>query len=242
MILSKRAWFIVGCMMIVPPVFSSNTAGVHGPNVNPNDTSIQLRIALSPADNDNQVDNWAYRFHAQHSLNDKVRVRLTTQFRDRGDFQYDYLRGELLYNFKKATGSSKWSSAVRFDFRTRRGGRAEDFATHWVNQWSLANGYRARALLVGNLQFGSNRTSNDLGLSTRFSLSKKREAGYRLGAQLFNSYGRLGSFGSFDDQNHQFGPFVAGKLGGLKYQARWLFGLSDGSRNNNIEVRFNKSF
>ena len=112
---------------------ASNTSGVHGPNVNPNDRSAQLRIALSPGDEDRQEDAWAYRFHYQHAFSDRLRGRVITQFRDRGDFQYDYLRAEMLYNFKKAEDGI-WSSGVRFDIRTRRGSRPEEYAVHWTNQ------------------------------------------------------------------------------------------------------------
>jgi hypothetical protein len=242
--LKKRVTFLscaLFCLVFGTQAMAGNTSGVHGPNVDPDDRSMQVRAALAPADNAAQQDQWAYRYHYQHSFNDKFRARIVAQYRDRGDFEYDFLRAEFLYNFKKAIDSN-WSSGIRFDVRTRRGSRAEEIALHWTNQWNLDNGYRLRAIVLGNLQVGGSRSSNDLGIATRAGLSKKLDNGIRVGAEMFNSYGRLGNFGSFNEQSHQFGPTVAGSIGGFKYQLRWLKGLSNGSRDDNFEIRFDKAF
>ncbi|MFC4700396.1 hypothetical protein ACFO4O_09525 [Glaciecola siphonariae] len=221
---------------------AANTSGVHGPNVDANDRSMQLRLALSPGDEDGQTDNWGYRLHYQHSLNDRVRGRVIVQFRDRSEFQYEYLRGEILYNFKKRADQGIWSSGVRFDIRQRRSDNPEEFAVNWTNQWDLANGIRIRGILIGAWQFGSDRAFSGTEIETRSSISKKLENGLRVGVEMFNEFGEIGDFGSFDEQSHQIGPFIGGSVAGFKYEFRYLAGVSDATRDHNFGLRFNKSF
>ena len=66
---------------------ASNTSGIHGPGVKSDDRSMQLRLALSPSDENTQQDNWAYRLHYQHAFNDEFSGRVILQYRDRGSFQ-----------------------------------------------------------------------------------------------------------------------------------------------------------
>jgi hypothetical protein len=229
-------------MMVLPgKAFASNTSGVHGPNVKEGEKSAQFRIALSPGDESGDVDRWAYRLHYQQAFSNKLRGRVMVQYRDRGDLEYDYFRGELLYNFKKRDDGI-WSSGVRFDLRTRRGDRPEEFAINWTNQWDLEGGYRIRGILIASRQFGSDSAFSGTGLSARSSLSKKLDNGMRVGVEMFNSLGKLDDFGSFNEQSQQFGPMFGGSIGGLKYEFRYLAGISNGSRDHNFGLRFNKSF
>lgn len=223
-------------------VCASNTSGVHGPNVKEGDKSMMLRIALSPADEDGQADNWAYRLHYQQAFNDKVRGRIIVQYRDRGEFQYEYIRGEILYNFKKKSVNGIWSSGVRFDLRQRRGSRPQEFAMHWTNQWDLSNGYTLRGILVGARQFGSDQRASGTLIETRASINKKLESGISIGIESFGGYGQLGEFGSFNDQSHQIGPVISGSFAGFKYNARYLAGVSNGTRDHNFGLFINKSF
>lgn len=221
---------------------ASNTSGIHGPGVKEGERSAQLRIALSPGDEDGQTDNWAYRAHYQHAFNDEVRGRIILQYRDRGEFIYEYIRAELLYNFHKKEENGIWSSGVRFDIRQRRADNPEEFAINWTNQWDLSNGIRVRGILIGAWQFGSDKAGSGTKLETRVGITKKIESGLTVGVEMFNSLGKIGEFGSFDDQSHQIGPMIGGSIGDIKYQFRYLLGVSNGARDHNLGLRFNKSF
>jgi hypothetical protein len=59
---------------------------------------------------------------------------------------------------------------------------------------------------------------------------------------MFNEFGEIGDFGSFNDQSHQIGPMIGGSIGGLKYEMRYLAGISNGTRDHNFGLRFNKAF
>jgi hypothetical protein len=221
---------------------ASNTSGVLDPGVKENDRSMQFRVALSPGDEDGEADNWAYRLHYQHSFNDRVRGRLIMQYGDRGTFQYEYVRAEILYNFKKKETDGIWSSGVRFDVRQRRSDNPEQFAINWGNQWDFKNGIRVRGVLVGSWEFGSNRAGSGTKIHARSSIGKKLDNGLTVGIEMFNDLGRFGSFGSFNSQSHQIGPMVGSSIAGFKYQVRYLAGISNGSRDNNFGFRINKSF
>jgi len=242
--LNKILNFSAGILLLLFTAYSdaSNTSGVHGPIVKADDRSMQLRLALSPSDENGEQDNWAYRLHYQHAFNDEFRGRMILQYRDRGSFQYEYIRGELLYNFKKKANDGKWSSGVRFDIRQRRSDNPEMFAINWTNQWDLSNGIRVRGILIGAWEFGSDRASNGTEVETRGSVTKKLEGGLTVGVEMFNDFGRVGDFGSFNNQSHQMGPMIGGSLGGLKYEVRYLAGMSNGSRDHNFGLRFNKAF
>ncbi|MFT6267940.1 MAG: hypothetical protein ACJAVV_000745 [Alphaproteobacteria bacterium] len=229
-------------MALSTGAFASNTSGIHGPGVKEGEKSAQLRLALSPGDEDGQADNWAYRAHYQQAFNDKVRGRIILQYRDRGSLQYEYIRAEVLYNVKKKENNGIWSSGVRFDVRQRRSDNPEEFAINWTNQWELSNGFRVRGILIGAWQFGSDKAASGTKIETRLGVSKKIDSGLTLGVEMFNNYGKLGEFGSFNDQSHQIGPMIGGSIGGVKYQLRYLAGVTNGARDHNLGLRFNKSF
>jgi hypothetical protein len=223
-------------------IAASNTSGVHGPGVKEGGRGMQLRFALSPGDEDGQEDNWAYRLHYQHAFNNEFRGRVILQYRDRGRFQYEYIRAEMLYNFKKRAEHGHWSSAVRFDIRQRRSDNPEMIAVNWTNQWDLSNGVRIRGILIGAWEFGSDRASSGTAIETRSSVTKKLDGGLTVGIEMFNDFGRFGDFGSFNNQSHQIGPMFGGSIGGVKYQVRYLAGVSNGARDHNVGLRFNKAF
>lgn len=223
--------------LIYVPASIANISGVMGPNIDPNDRSIQFRSALSIADVDSQQDDWAYRLQYQHAFNDAFRARVVMQYRDNGDFEYDFFRTELLYNFKKSGAGERWSSALRFDLRTRRGNRPEEFAVNWGNEWDLSNGYRMRATLILGQQIGGSRQLNDFTVQTRASFSRRLESGLRVGLQMLNEHGEVGDFGSVDEQAFYLGPAVSGSIGRFQYEFRYLNGLTSAVRDHNLFFR-----
>lgn len=235
--------FCVQSLLIITqlPNAHANISGVMGPNINPNDRSIQFRSAVTLADDSSQQDNWAYRLHYQHAFNDTFRARIVMQYRDRNNFEYDFFRTELLYNFKKASANDNWSSALRFDLRTRRASRPEEFAINWGNQWDLSDGYRMRATLILGKQIGGSRQLNGITVQTRASFSRKLESGLRIGIQMLNQHGEVGDFGAVDEREFYLGPAVSGSFGGFQYEFRYLNGLSSAARDHNVFFRVTRS-
>ena len=240
MTFSSRIMASVVLCVLAFSVSASNTSGVHGPVVNPDDRSGQYRIGFSPGE-DGGEDAWAHRFHYQQAFNEDFRWRVITQFRDRGDdLEYDYLRAELLYHFKhKEQGI--WDSGIRFDIRTRKGSRPELFSVHWTNQWQLTPEWRLRCIVIGGWNFGGTAVGG-MNLDTRASLTYKMDNGHRVGVEMFNQYGKASDMGSFNDQEHQIGPVLSGKIADYSYQLGYLAGVSNGADDHTYRLWFGKSF
>lgn len=234
--------FLYLLVFLFIPFSHANISGVMGPNIKMGDRSVQIRTAVSLADNDFEQDLWAYRMHYQHAFNDTFRARIVLQVRDKDSFEYDFFRTELLYNFKKPGINEAWSSALRFDLRTRRGSRTEEFAINWGNQWDLKNGYRARATLIFAHQFGNEDDISDIGVQTRASFSRKFNNGLRLGLQILNQHGALGDMYPADQKGIFIGPAVSGLVGDFKYEFRYLNGVTQAVRNHNVFFRITKAF
>jgi hypothetical protein len=126
----------------------------------------------------------------------------------------------------KKADDGKWSSGVRLDIRKRRSDSPEMVAVNWTNQWVLSNGISIRGILIGAWEFGGDRASSGTEIETRGSVTKKIEGDLTLGIEIFNDFGRVGDFDSFNNRRHQIGPMIGGSLGGLKYEVRYLAGVS----------------
>ncbi|WJG07797.1 hypothetical protein [Aliiglaciecola sp. LCG003] len=231
----------VSLLLIPMTASANNVGGVFGPVINPTDKSLMFRYATSPGENGGE-DAIATRLHYQQALNTDFRLRLLAQGRDiSNDFQYDSAAVELLWQFQHRQ-QGDWDSALRFDFRTRRGDRAESVGVNWTNQWKLADSWSARA--VGSLawQFGSDKAATGTSFSTRAQISYKTESKLTLGMDMFNSFGKIGDFGSFNDQNHAIGPTISGKAANMKYMFGYLKGVSDGARDDVFRFWLGTSF
>lgn len=220
--------------------FATNTSGVFGPVVNPNDSSGQYRIGFRPGENgDDDAHN--HRFHYQRAISDTLRWRVITQLRSRdGDFEYDYLRGELLW-YLTPDKTSNWDSGIRFDIRSRKGSRAEQFSINWTNQWALSPKWRLRGVASGHWKFGGN-AEGGTELETRASLTYKLDSGMRAGIEMFNNYGKVSDMGSFNDQEHVIGPSFSGKVDGISIKLGYLAGITSAADDHSIRLWIGRSF
>ena len=239
--MNLRFFLTVGLLgLLCFKAHASNTSGVHGPVVNPDDRSAQYRLGFAPGEDGGQ-DAWAHRFHYQHAFNQDFRWRVITQFRDVADeLEYDYLRAELLYHFRHRE-QGIWDSGVRFDIRTRKGSRPELFSINWTNQWQFTPEWRLRGVVIGGWAFGGNAVGGTR-LETRASLTRKLDNGSRFGVEMFNEFGKVNDMGDFNSQEHQIGPVLSGKLGGISYQLGYLAGISNGADDHTYRLWFGKSF
>lgn len=223
-----------------PFTLASNTSGVFGPVIDRQDTSAQFRIGYSPGE-DGADDAFAYRFHYQRAISESFRWRVIAQARDKGDdLEYDYLRSELLW-YLTPNSSGIYDTAVRFDIRTRKGSRPEQFSVNWSNQWAFKNGWRFRGILIGDWQFGGT-AEGGMKFNSRASLTYKLAGGERVGIEMFNEYGFIDDIGSFNSQEHVIGPVVSGKLGTLSYQAGYLAGLTSETNDHTFRLWFGRKF
>lgn len=199
-----------------------------------------LRTAFAPGEG-GEDDAFALRLHYQQALNDALRWRLITQFRGTGDdYEYDYVRAELLW-YLTPKSESNWDTALRFDIRARKGDRPEKFAINWVNQWMLTPRWQLRGLVIPGWDFGGDAKSGTK-LETRASLLYAMDSGSKLGVEMFNNFGLVSETGSWEEQDHQLGPVLSGKLAGFKYQLGYLAGISKSADDHNLRFWLSKSF
>ena len=216
--------------------YAGNVGGVFGPTVNEGDRTFQYRGGY-----DIESEQFVQRLHYQQSINDDVRLRGVVQARrtEDSDVDYDFFQGELLWQLDD--NSSTWNRAVRFDFRLNDGDRPDLVAATWTNQITWTDKWKSTALILGSIDVGSNSRSGVF-LQTRADIVRKIDATWSVGAELFSSYGSTSDFADFDEQVHQVGPTLKGKLGnGWSFFSGVLVGLTDSSQDENLRLWITKS-
>ena len=233
--LSLAAVFTVLAM----PCIAQNTGGAFGPVVNEGHKSLQYRGAIDP-DNAAGETGFAQRLHYQQAIDGDFMWRVIGQTlkTDDSDFDFDFFQAELFSELSDDGDRNR--SGVRFDYRVRDGDRPDHFGFNWMNQFQLDNNWSARALVLTNVQFGSN-AADGVNLQTRFQLAKRLESGNSLGLEMYNNYGNTDDFGSFNSQNHTIGPIFSAPI-----TSDWalfsgvLFGISDGAPDTEARLWFTR--
>lgn len=230
------AWLMLAISATADTSFASNVGGVFGPGVTQGDQSAQYRGAYDPDNN-----NFVQRIHYQHALNDDVRLRGVFQARKTADsdVDFDFFQGELQWQLK---GSAKRQQAVRLDVRIRDRGRVGSLGLNWTNQFTLSPTLSARAIVLAAVEVGNGARSGVL-LQTRSSLTHKLNKRFSVSAELFSEYGSSTDFDSFDDQIHQIGPALSGKLADdWSFFSGVLVGATDASPDTSLRLWLSKSF
>ncbi|MEM1182078.1 MAG: hypothetical protein AAGM22_27265 [Acidobacteriota bacterium] len=219
------------------PVLAQNTGGVFGPVVNPSDQALQYRFTYDP-----DLDGWAQRLHYEKAVNGDFMLRGVVQTRktEDSDLDLDYVQGELFWDLSE--DDAPWRTGLRFDLRVRNGSRPEMLGINWMNQWSLANGYSARFLVLTAIEDGDNARDGVL-LQTRASLYRRFGQGPLWGLELYNSYGSTDDLGGFDEQRHQIGPAASFRIGdGRSLYTNVLLGLTDITPDAELRFWFTQKF
>jgi FTR1 family protein len=91
------------------------------------------------------------------------------------------------------------------------------------------------ANLVAEREFGEDsedETETGLAWSTRYRYNPAFEPGF----EIHSEFGELGEDNSFDEQGHLAGPVFYGKIGPVKYDVGYLFGISDAAPDGSIKA------
>lgn len=220
---------------------AQNTGGVFPPMVNEGHKSLQYRAAVNPDNAAGEV-GFAQRLHYQQAINGDFMWRILgqTQKTDRSDFDFSFLQAELFWELSDDEDQHK--TGLRFDARLTDGDRAEQLGLNWMNHFNFDNGWHARALVLTSVQIGDT-AADGVNLQTRARVGKKLEDGPELGVEMYNNYGRTSGFGSFKDQSHTIGPYIATPLGNkISLFAGPLFGLSNSAPDVEARVWLTKGF
>lgn len=233
---------ILAAAAAMPLAAAQNTGGVFGPVVNPDERSVQYRLAYVPEE-DGADHRYAHRLHGQIALDNRRMARLVVQGGDRGGpdgLEFEFVQAELFWELSDEQ-ATEWNSGLRFDARISGDDRPDQLGLNWTNQFRITDRFFARAIALSAVQLGDNAADGVL-LSARGSLNYKLDQGYSVALESYNSLGSTEDFG-LEDRSQQVGPSVSGSLeGGWGWTAGTLFGLGDTAPDTNFRIWLGRKF
>ena len=223
------------------PALAQNTTGVFGPVVNSDDHGIEYRAAavLDPSGDDVA---WAQRFHYEKAVSGSLRLRgiIATRETAGSEMDLDFVRAEAVWQITPDGGD--YQTGMRFEARARADGRPDEVRANWINQWSLGDGWRARAIMMNTLQVAQ-RTNVNWQIDGRFGLSRKLSSGVRLGLNSYVEFGDTSDFRSFNGSEAEIGPFVEFDLfDQVGVYVGTLHGLTGSSDDNQVRIFLERTF
>ncbi|ADM09584.1 hypothetical protein PB2503_07644 [Parvularcula bermudensis HTCC2503] len=239
----KTFYALVACAALTTmSAKAQSLGGVFGPVVDEGAAALEYRVGFTP-----ETARFGQRIHYQQSFSDDLMGRGVIQVRetDNSHVEFDYLGGELFWQLSE--DGRPWQTGLRFDTRLRNDERPHDIAVNWMNQWTLAERWRGRAVILSSVQFGDN-AGDGVGLQTRGQIdyalpSGALSSGTSIGLELFSAYGTTAEFRDFDEQSHEIGPYAMLPLDGqFSLFTGVLFGLTDGAPDSNVKLWITRAF
>lgn len=239
----RPAWRVAAALALgfSVPALSANTAGVFSPDVDAGTRSLTWRGAYTASEN-GLPGVYTQRFHYDHALDGRWRLRLVAAQRrlDGGAFDYRGTRVEALWQFREHE-TDGWDAALRFDVEAGDEG-TDLLRLGWSGQRALGTrwGLRANVLLTREI---SGRTAGGVRVETRAAVSFAPGAAWRIAVEAYNNYNTTASPGGFDDQRHQLGPLATWRFGaGWRLHAGFLVGLSSTADDLNWRLALDRAF
>lgn len=237
----KLSFILTFLAGVASPAFALNTTSVFSPDVREGSKALELRSSMLP---DESPTAWAQRLHYQHALSDAWRVRFIGLFADSGpgSMEFRYFRFEAQWQFAEDEVAG-WDSAIRYELQIAEGDNLPSRARiAWTGKWNWDNGWEARANFLTGRQFGPESHDGFL-IEPRFQVTRSIADNWRLGLESFHDMNDTRGLGSFDEQEHQLGPILKGKLDGGKWSLAfsWLFGISDSADDNDFRIHMIRS-
>ncbi|NWG93151.1 MAG: hypothetical protein HXY21_11705 [Parvularculaceae bacterium] len=237
---------IVGAALASAVLFGTAAAqsvsGVSGSDVKAGEDVVEYRFAFSP-DNDGREESFTHRLHYQHGFDDSLRGRVLVLMGNKGGeaLEVQAVSAEALYQFLESEKTNGWDSAIRLDgILSTIDGKPDRVRIGWHNAFELSKALELRSVLLLGKELGDNHRGG-LSIETREELTLKIHPKYRVGVQAFNNFNTTAHIGSFDEQRHQVGPIVKGKLTDqVKFELSALFGISDDP--TDVDFRFFLSY
>jgi len=77
----------------------------------------------------------------------------------------------------------------------------------------------------------------------RFQAVRSISDTHSLGLESIHAFGNLTTLSGYDNQSHEIGPVLKGKLGnGFAYETGYRAGISDGAADHNVKFFLSKTF
>lgn len=221
---------------------AQNTSGVFGPVVNLDDHGVEYRMAAILDGSGGDDFDWGQRFHYEKAVSGRLRLRgiLATRETNSSEMDFDFARFEAV--LQTTPDDQDYQSGIRFEGRLRGDGRADEVRANWINQWSLGDGWRVRAIMMNTYQVAQ-RTNDELQFAGRFGLSRKLPRGIRLGVHSFIDFGDTGGIRVLNGNEAEAGPFISFDLSDkVDVYIGTLHGLTGSSDDNQLRLFVGRSF
>lgn len=218
--------------------------GIGNATVNEGELAAHLRASIS-GDNDNTAldGRLRSRFMADYGFTDDFALGLYVQGDNRnGDNQeLDAVILDARFEWTEAK-THGYYSGLRLRYTYKDGDKKPDNA-HMrfilgkpFGQWD----FRINQIIAYEIGEGS---SGGLGIDTRLQASYHYHPEHRIGVESFSDFGYGSRLSRFDEQNHTFGPVLAGKItDGLTYETGYRYGLSEAAADHTFKLFVVKSF
>ncbi len=91
------------------------------------------------------------------------------------------------------------------------------------------------ANVIAEREFGE-ESSDDTEVEFAWNSRYRFNPAFEPGVELYSGFGSLSDGSSFDEDSHQIGLVAQGKIGAVKYNAGYLFGLSDSAPDGQVKA------
>lgn len=240
---SSKIPSIVGAAigLLAMPAQATNTSSVFSPDVKAGEKALEYRFSFVP---DDRGDAFAHRLHYQHAFSESFRLRLIALTADPGigGWEYRYSRLEAQWQFLEDEEAG-WDSALRGELQIADG---DDLPSRvrlaWTGKWNLDSGWEFRANFLTGHQFGPGSNDGFL-LEARAQVTYPILDRWRLGIEAYNDFNNTEAIGSFNDQEHQVGPILKGKIGeNWSVATSLLFGVTGETDDADFRVHLIRKF
>lgn len=233
-IVSKLLFYIVICfsgnMLIAANAFA--IAKVYSPYVEKGELELEVQGDMNFDDRDDvdktQTQKYAIGYGLTHHWFTEIYGEIEKEYNDNGedlDFAFTAVEWENKFQL-----TPKGKYPVDLGFLLEYAVSTEDKHSDTL-EWAFLFGKEiGKTENYANIKFErtvgggrNNATEGSISWSSRYRMFKYLEPGFEYHAE----FGGINEGKDFNEQNHQSGPAIYGKIGAVKYDIGYLFGISD---------------
>ena len=237
-LLGLTAIMTASCLVLGHASQAFASKKIYTPYVSQGEVELELRSGYTVDDND-QVDGaQKYKLAVGYGFTDWWFTELYGIFEKGGSTGSDFKMEEV-----------EWANKFQL---TEQGEYAVDVGAYIAYVSALTSGHadavEAQLLLgkdTGALSHYANieykreigdQSSDDNEIEVKWSSRYRYNPVFEPGFEIYSGFGDINNTGSFDDQSHQIGPVIYGKIDQVKYEIGYLFGVSDAAVDGEAKV------
>jgi len=205
------------------------TKKVYSPHVEKGEWEIETRGSYDFDDRSSKSDKVKEKFAIGYGVTDYWLTEFYGQIeRGASEEDFDFTEWEWENRFELTEPGEFWVDVGLYvAYELKNGQDKSDKMEGKILLEKSFGKFKHRANINFEQEVGGDRTSNDLegGFAwlTRYKLTKLVQPG----VEYYIDFGSFQEGNSYDEQTHQLGPVLHGKMGHVEYDVGYLFGLTD---------------